>query len=204
MKKILYIDACTRPDSRTRVLAEHLLSYLEGEVTHLELFKEDIRPLTSEAVAQRRECLSQGNYDAQGLKYAKQFAEADIIVIAAPVWNLCFPSLLLNYCENIAEDGITYRIDENGNHEGLCKARKLYYVTATGTRNLDPVFGYGYLKSLLSMLGIHSSACFSAEALDVPGADVDMLLDICKREIDASFNFPSRDTMQFEPISSDK
>ena len=204
MRKILYIDVCTRPDSRTRVLAEHLLSYLEGEVTHLELFKEDIRPLTSEAVAQRRECLKQGNYDAQGLKYAKQFAEADIIVIAAPVWNLCFPSLLLNYCENIAEDGITYRVDEHGNHEGLCKAKKLYYVTATGTRNLDPVFGYGYLKSLFSMLGIHSSACFSAEALDIPGADVDMLLDICKREIDASFNFPSRDTMQFEPISSDK
>lgn len=204
MKKILYVDVCGRPDSRTRILAEHLLTYLDGEVDHLDLFKEDICSLTTEEILERRECLKQGNYDAKGLKYAKQFSEADIIVIAAPVWNLCFPSLLLNYCENIAEDGITYRTDENGNQEGLCRAQKFYYVTATGKRNLDPVFGYGYLKSLFSMLGIHSSACFSAEALDIPGADQEMILNICKREIDASFHFPSRDTIQFEPIQSTK
>lgn len=204
MRKILYVDACVRPNSRTRILAEHLLTYLDGEVTHLDLFKEKIFPLTSEDIKDRRECLKNGNCDAKGLKYAKQFAEADIIVIAAPVWNLCFPSLLLNYCENISEEGITYRTDENGNQEGLCRAQKFYYVTATGKRNLDPVFGYGYLKSLFSMLGIHSAACFSAEALDIPGADQEMLLNICKKEIDASFHFPSRDTVQFEPIQSDK
>lgn len=204
MKKILYVDVCTRPDSRTKVLAEHLLSYLEGDITHLKLFSEDILPLNEKAVKERRASIKKGNYEGNGLEYARQFAEADIIVIAAPVWNLCFPSLLLAYCENIAAEGITYRIDENGSQVGMCRAQKFYYVTATGTRNLDPVFGYGYLKSLFSMLGIHSSACFSAEALDIPGADVDMILSICKREIDASFNFPSRDTVQFEPIQSTK
>ena len=40
MRKILYVDACVRPNSRTRILAEHLLTYLDGEVTHLDLFKE--------------------------------------------------------------------------------------------------------------------------------------------------------------------
>jgi len=38
----------------------------------------------------------------------------------------------------------------------------------------------------------------------IPGADQEMLLNICKKEIDASFHFPSRDTVQFEPIQSDK
>ena len=204
MKKILYVDACTRPDSRTKVLAEHLLSYLEGDVTHLRLFSEAISPLNEKAIRERQTSVKQGRFEGNGLEYAKQFSEADIIVIAAPVWNLCFPSMLQVYCENIAVEGITYSLDENGTQIGLCRAQKFYYVTATGTRNLDPVFGYGYLKTLFSMLGIHSSACFSAEALDIPGADDDMILTICKREIDASFNFPSRDTVQFEPIRSTK
>ena len=68
MRKILYVDACVRPNSRTRILAEHLLTYLDGEVTHLDLFKEKIFPLTSEDIKDRRECLKNGNCDAKGLK----------------------------------------------------------------------------------------------------------------------------------------
>ena len=204
MKKILYVDVNTRPNSRTRILAEYLLSFLDGDVTHLKLLSEQISPLNQEKLDKRREVVASGKCEGYGLEYARQFADADIIVVAAPVWNLCFPSVLLNYCENIVAEGVTYRTEENGNNVGLCKAEKFYYVTATGSRNLDPVFGYGYLKSLFSLLGIHSSECFSAEALDIPGADVDMILNICKREIDASFRFPERDDADYSPQQSTK
>ncbi|MBQ8995484.1 MAG: NAD(P)H-dependent oxidoreductase [Oscillospiraceae bacterium] len=204
MKKILYIDVCGRAESRTRILAQHLLTYLDGEVTCVDLFEEPVYPLNIEAIRQRRDCVECGSCDGQGLNLARQFADADIIVIAAPVWNLSFPSVLAAYCENVVEEGVTIHIDEYGNTTGLCKAKKFYYVTATGTRNMNPVFGFGYLKSLFSQLGVHSAECFSAEALDIPGADVDMILNICKREIDASFRFPAREDNQVEANVSTK
>lgn len=204
MKKILFIDVCDRPESRTRILAEHLLTCLDGEVTRLDLFRDPVYPLNIEAIRQRKSCAACGSCEGQGLEYARQFADADIIVIAAPVWNLSFPSVLMAYCENIVEDGITMRLDESGNMTGLCKAEKFYYVTATGFRNLNPVFGYGYLKSLFSQLGIHSSECFSADGLDLPGADEEAILNICKREMDASFRFPDRGTGSVVPTESTK
>lgn len=41
-------------------------------------------------------------------KYAHEFANADLIVIAAPFWDLSIPALLKVYIENIAVDGITF------------------------------------------------------------------------------------------------
>lgn len=43
-------------------------------------------------------------------KYAKQFAEADEIVIAAPYWDLAFPATVRIYFEAITVTGITSNI----------------------------------------------------------------------------------------------
>ena len=37
MKKILFVNACVRPESRTMILARHLLAKLEGEIEELDL-----------------------------------------------------------------------------------------------------------------------------------------------------------------------
>ena len=43
------------------------------------------------------------------ISYAKQFAGADTIVIAAPFWDLSFPAILKTYIENIYVTGIVSR-----------------------------------------------------------------------------------------------
>ena len=48
MKKILFVNACVRPESRTMILARHLLSKLEGNVEELDLGAEDIKNLDLE------------------------------------------------------------------------------------------------------------------------------------------------------------
>ena len=45
--KILFINACVRDNSRTAELSHHLLDKLEGEVTEINLYRENILPLFS-------------------------------------------------------------------------------------------------------------------------------------------------------------
>ena len=57
MDTILFINACPRPDSRTRELAQHVLSKLEGNVEKLRLFDEQIPPLDMKGKALLHFCL---------------------------------------------------------------------------------------------------------------------------------------------------
>ena len=47
------------------------------------------------------------------LRHARQFRDADIVVIAAPYYDLSFPSALKNYLEAICCVGLTFYYDEN-------------------------------------------------------------------------------------------
>lgn len=75
--------------------------------------------------------LKDGKFDDPMFRYAKQFANADEIVVAAPFWDLSFPAKLKIYLEQIAVAGITFRYT-NGRPTGLCKAKKLTYITTSG------------------------------------------------------------------------
>ena len=99
------------------------------------------------------------------LRYAKQFAAADEIVIAAPFWDLSFPAKLKIYFEQITVSGITFKY-ANGVPMGLCKAKSLTYVTTSG----GPIFsdfGYTYVKTLArDFYGIRKTKAYRAMNLD--------------------------------------
>ena len=176
MKDILFIDACVRPESRTRYLAEEVLRKLDGKVTRLDLYKEDLRPLDLDTLSRRNELSAAGNFEDPVFRYAKQFAAAEKIVMAAPYWDLSFPSILKVYMEHISVVGITFRYDENGIPRGLCSADSLIYLVTAG----GPIYqnlGYEYVKAVCEVFyGISPIRCFSAEDLDVIGADTERIL----------------------------
>lgn len=180
--KTLFINACVRDDSRTLKLAYHLMQYIDGDVTHLELEKMGLSPLTHDRLAERDAALYGNNFDAPILRLARQFAEADTIVIAAPFWDLSIPALLKCYIENITAAGVTFSYAENG-YKGLCKAKKLYFVTTSGGPR-TPDFGYSYVSTLAKdFYGIPETVCYAAECLDM-GGDVDEILAKTIAEID--------------------
>lgn len=185
--KILFINACVRRQSRTLQLARHLLKRLEGEVMELNLEEENITPLTRETLEKREHLVREGRLDDTSFQYARKFAEADCIVIAAPFWDLSFPSLLKIYLENVAVPGITFQYVE-GIPKGMCHAKKLFYVTTAG----GPVFadfGYSYVKFLAEhFYGICETVCFKTENLDVEGADCSALLQQTEKEMDCYFS----------------
>ena len=176
-KNILFIDACTRKDSRTRRLAEAVLSHIDGVVTHLKLYDESLYPVDENAVVQREQCVSCGSCESDQLKYAKQFAAADEIVIAAPHWDLSFPSLLKVYIENVTVIGVTFAYTEQGEPYGLCKAERLIYVATAGGRILDESFGYGYVRALCRRFyGIPVTESLCAQKLDLVGENPEEIL----------------------------
>ena len=181
--KILFINACVREHSRTLLLARHLLSRIPAEVTEIRLEKESIEPLTKERLATRDRLLAEGKWEDPSFCWARQFADADRIVIAAPYWDFGFPALLKIFLERITVAGITFFYD-GGRPKGLCKAKKLFYVTTAGGPILSD-FGFPYVQTLAKTLyGIGETICISAENLDMDGADVAGALEKAKKEID--------------------
>ena len=95
MKKILFIDACARPESRTRRLARHVLEQLQGENVKVQLYEEEqLLPLNNDRLQRRNGYVVAGDFAEEIFRYARQFAQADEIVIAAPYWDLLFPAVL--------------------------------------------------------------------------------------------------------------
>ena len=186
--EILFVDACPRERSRTRKLAGRLLQHLPGNKTALKLTEENIPKITEEVVNRRyldgkKKIFTDPVYDM-----AKQFAQADIVVIAAPYWDMSFPALLKRYIEAITVTGITFCYSESGVPIGMCRAGKLYYVTTAGGPIINETFGYGYIKMLAQgMYGIPDCCCFKAENLDVAGANEEEILRNASDMIDASF-----------------
>ena len=180
MGKILFINACVRPSSRTLDLAKHVLSKLSGNVEEVKLYNEKLVPLNLEEMELRDKSAKSKNFTNSVFNHAKQFANAEIIVIAAPYWDLSFPAVLKSYFENITINGLTFAYSENGIPYGLCKAKKLIYVTTSG----GPIiynFGFDYVSALSkNFYGIKDVQLVKAEGLDIYGADVSSIIEKAK------------------------
>ena len=180
MAEILFINACVRPNSRTLELAKHVLSKLSGSIEEVKLYDEQLSPLTLTELTIRDRASKENDYSSELFKLAKQFASTDTIVIAAPYWDLSFPAVVKNYFEKITVNGLTFCYGENGIPRGLCKGKRLIYVTTAG----GPIkfnFGYDYVMALAkNFYGIKDVQLVKAEGLDIYGADVENIIESAK------------------------
>ena len=138
--KLLFVDCCISQrgeESRTRTLA---LAYLEAYMNrHPEAELETVIPEELLALApfdvemlEERDALAQsGQFDDHVFDMARQFQEADAIVVAAPYWDMSYPAALKVYIEHISAVGLTYHYEMDGVH-GDCQAKHLVYLTSGG------------------------------------------------------------------------
>lgn len=184
MDKILFINACVRPCSRTLELAETLLQKLKGDAEEVRLYEIPLPVLDLNAMEQRNLASRKNDFSNGIFDFPKQFAEADVIVIAAPYWDLMFPAVLRTYLENITVAGITFQYSKEGRPQSLCRAKALYYVTTAGGIIGQNDFGFSYVKALAqNFFGINEIHRYVAEGLDIFGADVETILCKAKAEI---------------------
>lgn len=187
-KPILYVNACVRKESRTRSLAEKLLLKLNAPFEEIRLEDITFAKTDEKYLNMRDRLISEGKYSDPAFKLARQFAEAETIVIAAPFWDLSFPAVLKQYLEQINVVGITFKYSEKGVPVGLCKADRLFYVTTAGGCYVPEEFGFGYVKALAqNFYGIRDVRKIEAVGLDIYGADVDALLSKAGSDISVIF-----------------
>lgn len=176
MSKTLFINACVRECSRTFELAKHVINQISGEREDINLYDINLLPLDNNGMELREIASTTNDFSNDVFKFAKQFASADKIVIAAPYWDLMFPAVVKSYFEQVTVNGLTFTYGDNGIPKGLCKAKELIYVTTSG----GPIFhnfGFDYVSALAkSFYGINDVKYVCAQGLDIHGADVNAIL----------------------------
>ena len=186
MPTLLFINACVRgKDSRTLALCERLLTSIKEanqkdmafKIEEIRLSTENLIPLNYERLQRRDELLENGIYEDSMFDYANAMAQADMIVIAAPYWDMSFPASLKIFLEAASVVGITFAYAEDGTPVGLCQAQDMYYVTTSGGYIGDCNFGFQYVNALCKLYGIQHSHFVSAQGLDMEGADIEALLE---------------------------
>ena len=140
--------------------------------------------LTRETVAAiKGEPKSQAELEARALSDALvgELQQADLIVIASPMYNFGISSTLKSWFDHIARAGVTFRYTGNG-PEGLLKGKKTvailsragFYSEGPGTAmdGQEP-----YLRAMLGFIGLDDVTWIRAEKLafgpDVAGAVIE-------------------------------
>ena len=186
MPTLLFINACVRgKDSRTLQLAEQLLESIREEnkkdmafhIEEIRLSTENLLPFNYERLQRRDELLANGIITDTMFDYANAVAQADMLVIAAPYWDMSFPATLKIFFEAASVVGITFSYAEDGTPVGLCQAQDMYYVTTSGGFIGDCNFGFEYVNALCKLYGIERSHFVSAQGLDLEGADVVAIME---------------------------
>ena len=175
--KVLFIDCCisVHDNSRTGLLAESFLKKIQEvhpnwDLETVKLHEQKLLPLEAEDLRKREQLLKNQKWDDSFFDLAQQFASADRIVVAAPCWEMSFPSKLRVYIEHISIPGIAFRYTEHGSI-GQCKAEKLLFLTSSGGPAAGAECGRSYLETMTKFYGIPEFAYLIADMQDVQEVD---------------------------------
>jgi FMN-dependent NADH-azoreductase len=100
-----------------------------------------------------------------------ELREADVVVLAVPMYNFSVPSTLRAYFDHIARAGVTFRYGTNG-AEGLLTGKKaVVFITRGGIHSGAADTQTPYLRQFLGFVGIEDVEFVHAEGLAY-GAEV--------------------------------
>lgn len=177
--KVLFVNACLRGEaSRTLKLAKSYLEDLkkarpDAEFEEVDLDALDMEVQDGDYIMRREVLINAKDFTSPMFDLAKQFIEAEHVVIAAPYWDLSFPAKLKMYLERCSVDKLTF-VYEKGVPQGMCKAECLTYITTAGGYIGEMNYGFDYVKGLGSYLfGIQKFHFVAADGIDIDGIDVE-------------------------------
>lgn len=150
MKKLLYITVNSKPEelSASKIVGRELVNrflvkHTDFELEELDLYKCHIPRLEYEYFEKRNCMIKEEDFNKLNqeqqeevhkiVKLADQFKDADLYVIAAPMWSLSFPSPLKEYIDCVVMEGKSIHIEKD-NVEGLLndKQRGMIYIQSSG------------------------------------------------------------------------
>lgn len=166
MKKLFYVDACLREGSNTKKIADAIFDELSNKYEMETVRLSDCSfPIVNNDILNDR---ANGIVPEEYVEMAKKLAAADRLVIAAPFWDMSFPSALKVFFENMSLFNVTFTSDEKECF-GLCKAEKVLYITTRGmniSTGDDLEQATPYIKALSKLWGLGELYVVSAQNMD--------------------------------------
>ena len=166
MRKIFYVDACLRTGSNTKKIADAIIAKLaERDEIETVRLSENTFPIVNNDILNDR---ANGIVPEEYVEMAKKLAAADRLVIAAPFWDMSFPSALKVFLENMSLFNVTFGSNEKECY-GLCKAEKVLYITTRGmniSTGDDLEQATPYIKALSKLWGLGELHVISAQNMD--------------------------------------
>ncbi|MFG0382109.1 FMN-dependent NADH-azoreductase [Pseudomonas sp. zbq_18] len=105
---------------------------------------------------------------ARSNQLTDELLAADVLVLAAPMYNFAIPSTLKSWLDHVLRAGVTFKYTETG-PQGLLTGKRAYVLTArggiyagSGLDHQEP-----YLRQALAFIGIHDVQFIHAEGLNM-------------------------------------
>lgn len=179
--KLLFVDACPRGEaSRTLRLARVFTEELSYACPGLEIVEHclpsmGLCPENAEVLALKEALCDQQAWEHPLLRVGRELREADAVAVAAPYWDLSFPSMLKVWVEHAYVRNLTFCYEAD-RCIGLCRGREAAYITTAGSPIGQEDWGTGYIRAVLRTLGNPGFTVVKAEALDLEGRDAEAIV----------------------------
>lgn len=172
--RVLRIDASARVEgSITRHLADRTTDGLQQRYPGMTITRRDVSeglPLVDAAWvdANLTEPEARSESQRQALSASDSLVaevmDADVWVIATPLYNFGVPASLKAWIDQIARARVTFRYTEQG-PKGLLVGKKVYILTATGGTEVGSAvdFATPWLKFVLGFMGVTDVEVIAAD-----------------------------------------
>ena len=171
MEKILFINSCYNYEkSRTLYLANKVFEKFDVDSNfdfeEVKIKDMHLLPLSEEKLKTRFGQTNKHLFDMDMLTYSKKILSADIVVIAAPMYDYSYPSILKLFIENISVPSLMYNYTKDG-YQGYARGRKFIYITTRGAAMPDSEdTGYSNLSRMFRLFGFKESEIISFGGTD--------------------------------------
>lgn len=107
---------------------------------------------------------------ARSNQLTEELLAADVLVLAAPMYNFTIPSTLKSWLDHVLRAGVTFQYTAEG-PQGLLKGKRAYVLTARGGVYAGTAIDHQepYLRQALAFIGITDVSFIHAEGLNMGG-----------------------------------
>ncbi|MBC2655471.1 FMN-dependent NADH-azoreductase [Pseudomonas sp. MSSRFD41] len=181
MSRVLIIESSARQqDSVSRQLTQTFIqqwqaAYPADSITVRDLARNPVPHLDANLLggwmkpAEQRNAAEQDSLQRSN-ELTEELLAADVLVMAAPMYNFAIPSTLKAWLDHVLRAGVTFKYTETG-PQGLLTGKRAFVLTARGgiyagssTDHQEP-----YLRQVMAFIGIHDVQFIHAEGLNLGG-----------------------------------
>ena len=125
--------------------------------------------------------------------FVEDFARYDKLVISTPMWNFGLPYELKHYIDLLVQPGLSFGVNESGEHIGLLQDRPVQLVVTRSSpmdEGSPEDFLLPYLTHVLGFMGLSDVRSLVVEGTTLPRASRDSLIErYCEKARAAAAGF---------------